>query len=163
MGSLAQPFVKAISKHHLGLLPSPCTAVFDLLSCKLHRLLGPCFKTGREWHCCTKLHCLQHYTLSGGPTIRLGHHQSGATTTRPSAPPWPGAGTGMSADTPGTSRVILRRQASRRPLSKLRTETTMPRGFHHTLCTPFGISQASGPVKLIATTLLPRLRPTLES
>ena len=49
-------------KHHLGLLPSPCTAVFNLLTHKLHRLLGPCFKTGREWHCCTKLsaRCTMH-------------------------------------------------------------------------------------------------------
>jgi len=76
------------SKHHLGLLPSPCTAVFDLLTCKLRRLLGPCYKTGREWHCCAKLHCLQHHTPTGGPAARLGHHQSGAATTRPPTPPW---------------------------------------------------------------------------
>jgi hypothetical protein len=98
---LSRPY----SKHHLGLLPSPCTAVFDLLTCKLRRLLGPCFKTGREWHCCTKLHCLQHHTPSGEPTVQLGHHQSGAATTKPAAPPWPGVSTGMSADTPGTSCV----------------------------------------------------------
>ena len=86
---LAQSLCSALeSKHHLGLLPSPCTAVFDLLTCKLHRLLGPCFKTGREWHCCAKLHCLQHHTPTGGPAARLGHHQSGAATTRPPTPPW---------------------------------------------------------------------------
>jgi hypothetical protein len=127
---------KPTSKHHLGLLPSPCTAVFDLLTCKLHRLLGPCFKTGREWHCCTKLHCLQHHTLSGGPTVRPGHHQSGAATTEPPAPPWPGVGTGMSEDTPGTSCVIhFRRQAADAPRQA-------PSGDHHAAgspnrCTPF--------------------------
>jgi hypothetical protein len=78
---LAQSLCFALeSKHHLGLLPSPCTAVFDLLTCKQHILLGPCFNTGREWHCCAKLHCFQNHKPTGGPAAWLSLRSNNQST-----------------------------------------------------------------------------------
>ena len=84
-----------------------------------------------------------------------------------------GVGTGMSVDTPGTSRVIIGdklqgAQHKFQPSTSPDWGSALCRGpsFCHTphpFASPFGIAQASGPVRLIATTLLPRLHPTLES
>jgi len=50
-------------------LPSPCTLGLaeDQPTCKLHRLLGPCFKTGREWHCLHQAQLPSDHARSGGP------------------------------------------------------------------------------------------------
>lgn len=67
----------------------------------LHRLLGPCFKTGREWHWWAKLTAVAPCTVWGtaGPTGPPA--MGGAATVGPPVPdPWPGTVTGTSADAP---------------------------------------------------------------
>ena len=61
-------------------------------TCKLHRLLGPCFKTGREWHCLTKLRCTYSAlrTIWRIPPRCRGHQRSDAATTPQRTPPWLG-------------------------------------------------------------------------
>ena len=76
-------------------LLSPCLVVsWRTLgpNCKLHRLLGPCFKTGREWHCCAKLSCRLAHAPSGRPAVTqeppsewCSHHASASPITKDTA------------------------------------------------------------------------------
>ena len=53
-------------------------------TCAPHRLLGPCFKTGRGRPCHAKPGCPLHRTPSGGRPAREDHHQCGAVVAHQS-------------------------------------------------------------------------------
>ena len=53
-------------------------------TCAPHRLLGPCFKTGRGRPCHAKPGCPLHRTPSGGRPARGDHHQCGAVAAHQS-------------------------------------------------------------------------------
>jgi len=72
---------------HWGLIGGTLCCTVPL--CKLHRLLGPCYKTGRGWrcHCVAKLSCPSHRTPQRGVgDQRATTIENGAVTVRPPNP-----------------------------------------------------------------------------